>query len=487
MKMRDTKNRVPKWKVGLAVVLSLLLLPQSVVFAGGPLVVGGPTFGLSGTPLLWDNSTPIGYRVDGGPLSQKPNGGPEVIANVAGVTRVNSLFGKWAAVRTANLSFSSLAGGILPVGSFTGPDVKSAQDFLAVQGDLSGLNPPDPASCGGGGQSPIIFDADGTIFDALGLPPEVIGFAFLCDLNPTTGKIVSAGAVLNGRFQDGINDPSSNNFELTAAEFDEAFTHEFGHFLGLGHSQINIQVLEKLIAGQTNACSNDEAAGMPLMFPILGVCPAKTSIGLPILAPDDLAWISKLYPQPTTSSGKQSFASAYGTVTGTVFFSDGITPAQGVNIIARNVNSPTANAVSAVSGFKFTANPGQTVTCQDPKNPTPQTCSNLGDLTGSRDPSLIGNFEIPLPPGTWTLSVESVFAQFTGGSSLTPLDPPIPIPGTFTPTRIGITAGGQQIFNITLQGTPQRFDAFESAELIVHDSLWLWQRREDLLAIAVAR
>jgi hypothetical protein len=200
-----------------------------------------------------------------------------------------------------------------------------------------------------------------------------------------------------------------------------------------------------------------------------------------------VAWISKLYPQATNAPGKQSFASAYGTVSGTVYFSDGVTPAQGVNIIARNVNSPTANAVSTVSGFKFTGNPGQTVTCQNPKNPTPQTCSNLGDPTGSHDPSLIGHFEIPLPPGMWTLSVESVFADFIGGSSLTPLDPPIPIPGTFAPARASVTAGGQTIFNITLQGTPQRFDAFESAELIVHDSPWLWQRRDELLAYAVAR
>jgi hypothetical protein len=340
---------------------------------------------------------------------------------------------------------------------------------------------PDPASCAGGGQSPIVFDADGSIFDALGLPPEVIGFAFACDLNPTTGKVVSAGAILNGRFQDGIND-GNINLELTAAEFDQAFTHEFGHFIGLGHSQINLEVLTKLIAGQSNACSNDEAAGMPLMFPIIGICPAKTSIGLPIIAPDDAAWISKLYPQATTASGKRSFTSAYGTLSGTVYFSDGLTPAQGVNVIARSVNSPTANAVSAVSGYEFTGTPGQAITCTDPKNPTPQTCMNFGDPTGSRDTNLIGHFDIPLPPGTWTLSVESVFADFTGGSSLTPLDPPIPIPGTFTSaTQVSITAGGQAIFNITLQGTPPRFDSFESAGLIVRNALWLWQRREEML------
>jgi hypothetical protein len=50
-----------------------------------------------------------------------------------------------------------------------------------------------------------------------------------------------------------------------------------------------------------------------------------------------------------------------------------------------------------------------------------------------------------------------------------------------------VLAGAGVILNITLQGTPQRFDAFESSELTVRDPLWLWQRREDPLALAVAR
>jgi hypothetical protein len=90
----------------------------------------------------------------------------------------------------------------------------------------------------------------------------------------------------------------------------------------------------------------------------------------------------------------------------------------------------------------------------------------LGDTFGSRDASLIGHFEIPVPPGTYTISTESVFEGFTGGSSLTPLDPPIPTPGTFSSTAtVSVRAGGTATFNITLQGTPNRFDAFESASL----------------------
>ena len=477
--MRERASNGALWKKGTAILLSLFLLPTEMVYAGGPLTVGGPAEGVSGVPLLWDNTKPIAYRVDGGPLSQHPNGGPVIIDNPTSVTRVNKLFAYWSAVPTANLSFTN-AGGLLAVGSFpANGDVKSVNDFLAVTGDVTG-QAADPNSCNGGGQSPIMFDADGSIFDGLGLPPEVIGFAFQCAFNPTTGKIISAGAILNGRFQDGINNPNAGNFELTAAEFDQAFTHEFGHFIGLGHSQINVDVLLNAIKTGVPTCSTDDNAGMPLMFPVLGLCTARTTAGLPILAVDDAAWISKLYPVTSPPPvGKTSFNLAYGTISGTVFFSDGVTPAQGVNVIARNTSSPRRNAASVVSGFLFTGNPGQTVTCLNPAAPTPQTCSNLGDPFGSRDQTLIGHFEIPLPPGTYTLRIESVFAGFAGGSSVGSLDPPIPAPGTYTSgATVSVTAGATTSFNIALQGTPPRFDAFESASLNVPATLARWIRRE---------
>jgi hypothetical protein len=480
--MRERAHKTSLRKKGAAILLSLLLLPLQIVYAGGPLTVGGPTAGISGVPLLWDNTKPIAYRVDGGPLSQQPNGGPVVIDNPTGVARVNRLFSNWSAVPTANLSFTN-AGGLLAVGSFpANGDVKTVTDFLTVAGDVTG-QAPDPNSCNGGGQSPIMFDADGTIFDGLGLPPEVIGFAFQCAFNPTTGKVISAGAILNGRFQDGIDNPSANNLELTKDEFDQAFTHEFGHFIGLGHSQINVDVLLNALNTGVATCSADDDAGMPLMFPVLGLCTARTTAGLPILAVDDTAWISKLYPVPSPPpTGKTSFNAAYGIISGTVFFTDGITPAQGVNIIARNTNSPRRNAASAVSGFQFTGNPGQTVTCLNPAAPTPQTCSNLGDPFGSRDPTLIGHFEIPLPPGNYTISIESVFAGFAGGSSVGPLDPPIPAPGTYSAAgNISVTAGATTTFNITLQGTQPRFDPFERASLSAPQLRAIWLRRAQMI------
>jgi hypothetical protein len=278
-------------------------------------------------------------------------------------------------------------------------------------------------------------------------------------------------AVLNGRFRDGTD--SGNNYELTADEFEEVFVHEFGHFLGLDHSQINVNVLN----GTPSACALDERAGLPLMFPVL-FCQARKTAGLPVLGTDDLAWISWLYPETTNSPPAQTpFTSAYGFITGTIFFSDGQSQAQGVNVIARRIsdgipsngNESRRITFSAVSGFRFTGNPGQNVTTDNP-----------GSRRGSRDPALLGYYEIPVTPGTYTVEVESISPSFVGGSGVGPLRVPIPNPGAAefwnsgesatdlpsTATNITVAAGQTVAnINIILNGTGPRFDAFESAAL----------------------
>ena len=88
--MRKRREKLALWRRSAAAILSFLLLQAHVVFAGGPLVVGGPAQGISGVPLVWDNMNPVMYRADSGPLSQQPNGGAVVITNAQGVARVRS-------------------------------------------------------------------------------------------------------------------------------------------------------------------------------------------------------------------------------------------------------------------------------------------------------------------------------------------------------------------------------------------------------------
>lgn len=395
------------------VPLLICIFGLPLAWAGGPILVGGPAvgtraaFGIDGRPFTWNPAKmPIGYRLDPGPMATAA-GGAVVIDHNSGAQRVQSMFGVWRAVSTASLSFNNL-GPILPAGSYTGGDLTSAQQFNDVMG-----------SCKSGAQSPVIFDAGGQLIASLGLPPEVIGFNSGCAVDSANGYLLSSAIVLNGKFQDGVN--SGANFELTANEFDQAITHEIGHFLGLDHSQINLDVL---LQGSF-PCDPDLVAGLPLMFPI-AQCQARKDEGLPVLAPDDISWISRLYPNSTTPT-------EYGTISGIIYFADGVTPAQGVNVIARLEDDPSTPqdesrrvAVSAVSGLFFTGNPGQSVT-QNMSSASEHNAN--GSQAGSRTPALIGYYEIAVPPGTYTVEVEAVFDAFVAGSGVGPMDPPAPLPG----------------------------------------------------------
>ncbi|MBS1849491.1 MAG: hypothetical protein JST79_01150 [Acidobacteria bacterium] len=441
--------------------------------AGGPILVGGPAlgnrpaYGVDGRPFTWDPSKmPISYRVDPGPMAVTPQGGT-VVDHAAGLRRIQSMLGVWTAVPTAQISFTN-AGNLLPAGTYSSGDLKTVQQFNDVMG-----------SCQSGKQNPVIFDADGKIVSGLGLSPDVIGFNSSCAVDTTTGYITASAIVLNGQFQDGVSTASPLNYELDAAQFDEAITHEIGHFLGLDHSQIN---LDLLLAG-VYPCEDDGLAGLPLMFPI-AACQARADAGFPVLAPDDAAWISSLYPNAST-------VNSYGTISGVIYFSDGLTPVQGVNVIARLVDDPNTQenesrrvAVSAVSGYLFTGNPGQSVSAGIPQAPD----NTNGSTAGSRNPQLIGYYEMQVPPGTYTVEVESVYDQFTAGSSVGPLDPPISMPGPpefwnqnesafdFLLQRDPVTVhAGDHVtgVDIILNQTIHRFDQYEDSGALFDSPLAL--------------
>lgn len=462
--------------------VAIVLLSASYSFAGGPLLVGSPTNGTPGQPFVWA-AMPIHYRVDSGPMSINPSG-TIVVSNSQGLARVQSMVNTWAAVQTAQISFVNDGALTVPASGH----VASAADFNAAV-----------AACKSGQETPIIFDSNGSIFSALGLDQDVIGFAAPC--NFLGSKIVNAYAMLNGAMQDGVS--SSTNPELSAAAFDEAIVHELGHFLGLDHSQINLQIFS---AANVNHCPLDALAGLPVMFPV-SFCQARVTAGLPPLAPDDTAWISKLYPNanPQTS---------YGTISGYILFSDGLSHMQGVNVIARSVDDPStpqdesqAIAVSVVSGYLFTGNPGQSITAKylacNPTSACPpngfRDDNTAGSSFGSRDATLIGYYEIPVTPGTYTVQVESIDSGFEGGSSVGSLDPPIPMPGppefwhqnesaNDDPTKKdSITvAAGQTVgnTNIIVNNTPPRYDQFEdgiSLNFLVYDPSAIVLRRNSSL------
>ena len=442
-----------------SLLLLLICLNAISAHAGGPLVVGGPKFGIDGQPFTWDPAKmPIRYRLDPGPMVVNP-GNRTVIDNATGSQRVQNMFAVWQSVPTTSISFFN-AGPLLSAGSYiSGTDLNTVQEFNDIVG-----------SCKSAAQNPVIFDANGQIMAGLGLPAEIIGFASGCAVDSTTGYLTGALIVMNGRFQDGVNTPGSTppNYELTTNEFDEAITHEIGHFSGLDHSQINLD----LLTSHSFPCDLDKLAGLPLMFPEQ-ICQARKDVGLPVLSPDDMSWISALYPSA-------SFESNYGTISGTIYFSDGVSQFQGINVIARAVDDPRTPqdesrrmAVSATSGFLFTGNPGQSFTA-DMLDANENNTS--GSLAGSRDPKLIGYYRIAVPPGTYTVEVEAVYPAFVGGSGIGRLSSP-PSGGAefwnkdesafdFPLQRDSITINsGEKVtgIDIILNNTSPQFDQYEDS------------------------
>lgn len=339
-----------------ACVLALLLgLPLARPgSAAGPLFVND-----AGTPLVWAQR-PVPWSSDPGPLG--------LLDSAAAHQLVVDGFDVWASVPRAAITFADA--GAVP------EDVTAANVGLYVGVCDDGL-------------SPIVFDHDGAITDALfgaGASNSILGFA-----GPECGEftppvIEEASAVLNGKFIDGV--ASSGNPEVSLDTFAGVMIHELGHYVNLDHSQIN------LLEAFDGSTLNDDA--IATMFPfVLGGAETAT------LTRDDEVSLAMLYPAP-------EFAAETAAVTGTIRRGDTDAPFGGAFVIARNVDDPRRDAVGWVSGARF--------------------------VQGSLDPgaaALIGAYELRglTSEASYTIEVEAVSPFFSGGSSVGPISPPVPLPG----------------------------------------------------------
>lgn len=421
-------------------ILTLALGIES--YGGGPLIVAGRAFSTTAhsNPVVWDSSTAISYRTPSAGALGK-------LDNATAVARVQQLFQVWQNVTTSNIRFVR-SGIIQNTGAYQGGAVDTAAKFEAIED-----------SCFNAVQSPILFDATGSVFTDLGVDSDVIGFAGPCAVNTTTGRITAARAALNGKWLDN----NQANQELTDNQFDETFVHEFGHFIGLDHSQISINVLNQ----PSDQCTRSALEILPLMFPFAH-CQARVDEGLPMLSPDDEAWVSMFYPETITDPGPQPsrvrFDEVYGVINGIVKFGDGLTPASGFNVLARDTDGSRNRTFSVVSGYLYTGNPGnQTVSGNNDCDGVP-----AGDICdggfGSHEHSIVGKYSLPVKAGTFDLTVEEIFEEFVGGSSVGPLFP-IPLPGGVPPAAITVTvtAGTTPAIanDIVLTDQNPRHDFFE--------------------------
>lgn len=295
------KHSLRKMLSKYSVAGSLLLLGSNAL-AGGPLAVCNP-----GEPFLWPGGgSNIPYNPDQGALG--------VLDNAAATAAVTDAFQAWADVSTATATYSN--NGALPVDV----DITNFVPFLQPAA-------PD-------GLSAIVFDDTGEIFDAVFGPGSgILGFAGPEWINGADCTITEGVSFLNG--------PAIGTLEGLL----DLMVHEFGHYSNLAHSEVNGQLF--IGVGDTSGPGSDATFGPPpfpdpadiieTMYPFLfgGIDQrARTPHR------DDQASLSRLYPSA-------DFAATTGTITGSILL--GANGATGINVIARNVDNPFEDAVSAIS------------------------------------------------------------------------------------------------------------------------------------------
>ncbi|MFQ5718934.1 MAG: dockerin type I domain-containing protein [Acidobacteriota bacterium] len=370
--------------------LLALAAGTGAVRAGGAFLVNG-----NGEPLVWDTTAPIVFNPDQGPLGQ--------LDESAARQLVMNAFNVWGSVRTSSVSFAP--GEPLPCDVNLDTVLSCGPEGIPIFGD------------GGDGLSPVVFDTDGSILDlffGLGARNDFIGIAVVAGGSYVPPVASEAEALINGRFFDGIDDafnPESSGLRA----FEAVMVHEFGHWLNLDHSQLNLHVW-------LDGDAADDRV-LPTMFPASSDDDAQ----LTTLNPDDIAALTTLYPleghlfrRPPpggTPFGRQPGAHPFpGRVSGTIFESDGVTPFAGANVVLRRRRDPEFFAYSAVSGARF--------------RPAGLPGLSLGPFGGPPDETLRGRFDIAgVRPGSYTLEIEEISPLFTGSSAVGPLLVPVVVPG----------------------------------------------------------
>jgi hypothetical protein len=420
--------RVRRW-----IAVSIFVFCGAVASrAGGPAFIAGSGYaaGVEGQPIIWANGT-VQYFTDQGNLSP-------ILTGAQADALVAAAFSAWTSIPGVALT-AAQAGHLAE-------DVNGTNIAATASGTVTA--PADITSSATSTPVGIVYDLDGTVTDAL-LGQGASGLAD-CFTNAvfggpddfaSSGNIVHALVVINGIC-------AATNAQLPDVQY--RLVRTLGRVVGLGWSQANINVLTRLPVP-----TSDDFAGFPVMHfsdPIscvpIGIC--YTNAAAPKM--DDADAMARLYP--ATNSQLE------GRIYGSVYFTDAlgtaVQPMQGVNVVARLID--TAGKASrqyvatSVSGFAFHGNAGNIVNGYVDAN------GLRYDRWGSNDVALEGYFdlgELRIPTGQtiaqYQLSVEGLDANWSTG--LGPYAPTQVTPsGSFAPVVVTIQNGSNVERDILMLG-----------------------------------
>lgn len=349
-----------------------LLAYSSLSVAGGPLVLGGST---GTTPVTYQNPN-ITLNVESGSLG--------ALSNAAAYTLLSEALVLWNNVSTSDINLVIDQTQILE-----DIDIDNYQTYLP--------NPGGTVFNASDNLNPVVYDDTGEIIDAFfgfGQSGYTIGFA---------ASILTVGSPY---FDEGYAVINGKNLGLSNTTFKLLIAHEIGHFIGLDHTQVNIDNRETdPNFGTPGFCSTNIQSAYPLMYPF--VCRDEET-----LHQDDISAISALYPGTNINNN-------FGTLQGRFVDAAG-RAILGANIWAENTT-------------------------------TGETISIASDYLAQRT----GYYKLYLPAGSYTLHANSINTLFNGGSGIGPYAEDINDLSFTSPHPItevtfqGDTAGSDEIISIT--------------------------------------
>jgi len=426
----------------LFLVLPFLVgLTSTTARAGGPRWVAGASYfspTALGKPVVWNGGV-VNYYTDLGALSA-------TVTQAEANAMVASAATKWSEIPTAAIQIN-------PAGSLA-EDVNGTNFYAGPNGLVM---PDDVQSSATGTPVGIIYDADGSVIDALegagASDPNSCNSSSvitLVDNFSVTGFIAHALMVVNGRCTADLAHVAMVEYELLRG---------FGRILGLDWSQAN----DWMFPGNTTP---DGLLGWPLLHPVEKLC---NSAGNPCLTgtisprTDDIAAANRLYPVTSaylwTFPSKLVTAAATVSIRGTISFPDG-QGMQGVNVVATPLIAGTDEPdlrypAAAVSGSLYIGNAGNPITGVLDSSGNP--LSRYGTVTVT-DEGFYDLSGIPLPPGAteadYQLTFEAINPLYTGTESVGPYTLGQVMPSGALPAVIlrGRTAGSAVVQNEMFAG-----------------------------------